>query len=207
VVAVSLLVPPAQGLIRVGFVISEGVNVIDLSGPWGVFESVMLNRAGEGTGSMAFELFTIAKTRDVVTSNGLQLLPNYAFDDGVVPNIIVVAAQSGSDAMREWIRKASASADLTMSVCTGAFHLARAGLLDGKAATTHHEFLDKFEQEFPAVQVRRGVRFVEGEDISSAAGLTSGTDLALRVVERYFGRHVAQSTAAYMEYQGQGWLV
>jgi transcriptional regulator GlxA family with amidase domain len=94
-----------------------------------------------------------------------------------------------------------------MSVCTGAFHLARAGLLAGKPATTHHEFLDKLERQFPDIQVKRGVRFVEGEKISTAGGLTSGTDLALRVVERYFGRDVAQTTATYMEYQSKGWIV
>lgn len=55
--------------------------------------------------------------------------------------------------------------------------------------------------------MKRGVRFVEGEKISTAGGLTSGTDLALRVVERYFGRDVAQAAASYMEYQGKGWIV
>jgi transcriptional regulator GlxA family with amidase domain len=60
---------------------------------------------------------------------------------------------------------------------------------------------------FPDIQVKRGVRFVENEKISTAGGLTSGTDLALRVVERYFGREVAQTTATYMEYQGKGWIV
>ena len=55
--------------------------------------------------------------------------------------------------------------------------------------------------------MKRGVRFVEGEKISTGGGLTSGTDLALRVIERYFGREVAQTTAVYMEYQGTGWIV
>ena len=109
--------------------------------------------------------------------------------------------------MIEWLRKVATTADVTMSVCTGAFKLAKAGLLSGKAATTHHEFLDKLQKEYPDIQVKRGVRFVEGEKISTAGGLTSGTDLALRVVERYFGREIAQRTATYMEYQGRGWIV
>ena len=83
----------------------------------------------------------------------------------------------------------------------------RPGCSPVKPATTHHDFLDKLEKEYPDIQVKRGVRFVEGEKISTAGGLTSGTDLALRVVERYFGREVAQTTANYMEYQGKGWLV
>ena len=109
--------------------------------------------------------------------------------------------------MIDWLRKTAPTADVTMSVCTGAFKLAKAGLLSGKAATTHHEFLDKLQKEYPDIEVKRGVRFVEGEKISTAGGLTSGTDLALRVVERYFGREVAQTTATYMEYQSKGWIV
>ncbi|HEV3410668.1 MAG TPA: DJ-1/PfpI family protein [Chthoniobacterales bacterium] len=196
------LKPPASGSIRVAVVISQGVNVIDFSGPWGVFESVTL------PGRMPFQLFTVSDDTEIVDSGtGLQLKPNYSFANAPSPHVVVVPAQRGSDAMREWLRKVSETADVTMSVCTGAFHLARAGLLDGKVATTHHEFFDKLEQEHPKVQVKRGVRFVEGEKISTAGGLTSGTDLALRVVERYFGREVAQRAAEYMEYHGTGWIV
>jgi transcriptional regulator GlxA family with amidase domain len=94
-----------------------------------------------------------------------------------------------------------------MSVCTGAFVLANAGLLKGRAATTHHDFFDEFAKAFPDVTLRRGLRFVESGRIATAGGLTSGIDLALRVVERYFGREVAQTTATYMEYQSTGWRV
>jgi transcriptional regulator GlxA family with amidase domain len=119
----------------------------------------------------------------------------------------VIPAHRGSPALVEWIRTAAAGADLTMSVCTGAFHLARTGLLRGLAATTHHQFLDAFAREFPEITVRRGVRFVEHEKIATAGGLSSGIDLALRVVERYFGRPVAERTASYMEYDGRRWVV
>ena len=198
------LTPPASGSIRVAIVISHGVNVIDFSGPWGVFESVMLpNRA-----AMPFELCTVSDDTEIVNSGtGLQLKPNYSFADAPAPHVVVIPAQRGSEGVREWLRKVNKTADVTMSVCTGAFHLARAGLLDGKVATTHHEFFDKLEQQHPKVQVKRGVRFVEGEKISTAGGLTSGTDLALRVVERYFGREVARRAADYMEYHGTGWIV
>ena len=90
-----------------------------------------------------------------------------------------------------------------MSVCTGAFVLGRAGLLDGRTATTHHDFWDEFQQRFPKVTLQRGSRFVEHERIATAGGLTSGIDLALRVVERYYGRETAVATAAYMEYEGR----
>ena len=81
------------------------------------------------------------------------------------------------------------------------------GFAGREVCTTHHDFLDKFAKAFPDVAVKRGVRFVEGEKISTAGGLSSGIDLALRVVDRYFGRDVARSTAAYMEYESKGWIV
>jgi transcriptional regulator GlxA family with amidase domain len=195
---------PAHGSIPVAILISERLNVIDFSGPWGVFESVSVSGATEPP----FRLFTVAERSETVTSgSGLKLVPDYTFTNVPEPKVVVIPAQRGSDAMRDWLRKIVGTADVTMSVCTGAFQLAKAGLLSGKAATTHHEFLDKLEREFPDVQVKRGVRFVEGEKISTSGGLTSGTDLALRVVERYFGRATAQSTATYMEYNATGWIV
>lgn len=198
------LAAPAGGSIPVAMLISTGLNVIDFSGPWGVFESVSLPDAHHSP----FRLFTVAEKPGLVTSSsGLKLMPDYTFANVPEVKVVVIPAQGGSDAMRDWLRKVVTTADVTMSVCTGAFHLASAGLLAGKAATTHHEFLDKLERQFPDIQVKRGVRFVESEKISTAGGLTSGTDLALRVVERYFGRDVAQTTATYMEYQSKGWIV
>jgi len=200
----SKLTPPTKGSIPVAILISEGLNVIDFSGPWGVFESVSVPNATESP----FQLFTVSeKAETIVSGSGLKLVPHYTFANAPEMKVVVIGAQKGSDAMIEWLRKVAPTADVTMSVCTGAFKLAKAGLLSGKAATTHHEYLDELQKKYPDIQVKRGVRFVEGEKISTAGGLTSGTDLALRVVERYFGREVAQTTATYMEYQGKGWIV
>lgn len=202
--AAKKLTPPASGAIPVAFTISEAVTVIDFCGPWEVFQDV--NRPG-GDGS-AFDLYTVSeKTEPLVGSAGLKLVPDYTFDNAPAPKVIVIPAQSGSKALHAWLRKVSPSTDVTMSVCTGAFQLAKAGLLSGKSATTHHDFLDRLEKSYPDITVKRGLRFVEGEKISTAGGLTSGIDLALRVVERYFGREVATTTAFYMEYQSKGWIV
>lgn len=203
------LTPPAKGKIPVAFAISEGVTVIDFAGPWEVFQDAHVKERGaEMDEQMPFELFTVSeKTEPLRGSAGLQLVPDYTFASAPEPKIIVVPAQRGSAALHEWLRSASKTADITMSVCTGAFQLGKAGLLSGKNATTHHDFLDRFEKAFPDVKVKRGLRFVENEKISTAGGLSSGIDLALRVVDRYFGRDVAQGTAAYMEYQSKGWIV
>ena len=93
-----------------------------------------------------------------------------------------------------------------MSVCTGAYILAEAGLLDGLEATTHHGFHKDFAGQFPTVKLIPDRRYVEHDRIATAAGLTSGIDLALRVVERYLGREAATKMARYMEHESQAWL-
>jgi transcriptional regulator GlxA family with amidase domain len=206
---VSKLTPPATGTIPVAVAISDGVTVIDFAGPWEVFQDVNIPTRGKSEADQSpFELFTVSeKTEPLRGSAGLRLVPDYTFDNAPQPKVIVIPAQMGSKALHEWLRKASPATDVTMSVCTGAFQLARAGLLAGKSATTHHDFLDRLEKLFPDISVKRGLRFVEATDrISTAGGLSSGIDLALHVVERYFGREVAQKTAFYMEYQSKGWM-
>jgi transcriptional regulator GlxA family with amidase domain len=203
------LTPPAKGKIPVAVAISQGVTVIDFAGPWEVFQDVMIKDRGKDMDDqMPFELFTVSeKTETLTGSGGLKLVPDYTFESAPRPKIVVVPAQRGSEALHAWLRKVTETTDITMSVCTGAFQLGKAGLLAGKSATTHHDFLDRFAKTFPDVTVKRGLRFVEGEKISTAGGLSSGIDLALRVVDRYFGREAAQATATYMEYQGKGWIV
>jgi transcriptional regulator GlxA family with amidase domain len=199
------LTPPRTGAIPVAFLISPRWTVIDAMGPWEVFQDV----AVEGRGFGAFELFTVAESLAPVTgSAGIKVIPNYTFADAPPPKVIVIGAQAGrTAAMFDWLKRASEAADVVMSVCTGAFILAQSGLIDGKTATTHHDFFDQFEKKFPKISLKRGLRFVEEKKFSSAGGLTSGIDLALRVVERYFGRETAEKTAVYMEYQSKGWMV
>jgi transcriptional regulator GlxA family with amidase domain len=203
------LEPPARGSIPVAFLISSGVTVIDFCGPWEVFQDVHVTSRGTMDEQMPFRLYTVSHSKDPIEgSGGLTFVPDHVFADAPAPSVVVVPAQGGSTPETfDWLRSVAKTADVTMSVCTGAFILARAGLLAGKRATTHHEFLDRFAQTFPDIQVDRGARFVENEKISTAGGLTSGVDLALHVVERYFGTAVAERTATYMEYQGQGWRV
>lgn len=203
------LTPPRSGQIPVAFVISDGTVVIDFAGPWEVFQDVMIPSRGKTMDEqMPFRLYTVAaKMATVTTSGGAKIQPDYTFANAPAPKVVVVPAQSGSgDAMLQWIRSASRQADVTMSVCTGSFILAKAGLLSGKAATTHHSSYRQFAMQFPDIQVRRGVRFVEAGNVASSGGLSSGIDLALRVVERYFGHKAAADTAYNMEYQGQGWM-
>lgn len=198
------LTPPAEGSIPVAFLVSDGAVVIDFAGPWEVFQDVAIH----GRKDAPFHLYTVAETaKPIRASAGMQIVPDYTLDDAPAPKVVVIPAQQGqSEAMLAWIRKAAKDADVTMSVCTGAFLLAKTGLLAGKQATTHHDAFIDFAMQYPDVRLRRGARFVVDGNLAAAGGLSSGIDLALDVVERYFGREVARKTAYGMEYQGQGWL-
>src|ERR1700757_3020111 len=198
------LKPPDKGQIPVAFLISDGAVVIDFCGPWEVFQDVMVPSSQE----MPFRLYTVAENKKPIrTSGGMQIIPDYTLQNAPPPKVIVIPAQSEpSPAVLEWIRSASKTTDITMSVCTGAFVLAKTGLLRGKSATTYHGAFERFAMQFPDIQVKRGARFVENGNLATAGGLSSGIDLALRVVERYYGREVARKTAYNMEYQGEGWM-
>ena len=197
------LKPPAKGDIPVAFLISDGAVIIDFCGPWEVFRDVMVSG-----GDHPFRLYTVSeKAAPIQAGGGMKIVPDYTLANAPAPKVIVIPAQSEpSAAMLEWIRKSSKTTDVTMSVCTGAFVLAKTGLLSGKSATTFHAAFNSFAIESPDIKLKRGARFVEDGNLASAGGLSSGIDLALRVVERYYGRDVAQKTAYNMEYQGQGWM-
>jgi transcriptional regulator GlxA family with amidase domain len=202
--AASSLKLPKSGTIPVAYVLSEGVVDIDFTGPWGIFGSVML--PGKDM-VMPFHQYTVAESKAPLrTDSGLTVVPDYTFETAPQPKIVVIPAQGKApQAMLQWISKASAGTDVTMSVCVGAFTLAKTGLLDGKSATTHHSAYKRFADEFPKTHLVRGVRFVDEGNVASAGGLTCGSDLAMHVVERYFGRKLAEDTAYYLEYQSLGW--
>lgn len=187
---------PADAPIRVAFVISPNFNMIDFAGPWEVFQD------------SAFELYTVAPSLDPVTSTGgAVVVPRYTFATAPRPDIVVIGAQSdNSAALLEWLRGQYSSNATVASVCTGARKLALSGLLDGKQATTHHDFIAQFRTDFPKVQWVASQRFVHsGDRLYSAGGLTSGIDLALHLVAQRRGQDVAKSVADYMEYRGQDW--
>ena len=198
------LKPPPEGSIPVAFLVSDGAVVIDFCGPWEVFQDVMI----PGRMEMPFQLYTVSEsTKPIAASGGMKIIPDYTLETAPAPKVLVIPAQSApSPAVLEWVRMSAKNADVTMSVCTGAYLLAKTGLLAGKSATTHHGSYIDFARKYPEIQVKRGARFVEDGNLSSAGGLSSGIDLALRVVERYYGREVTEQTAHHMEYQGRSWM-
>jgi hypothetical protein len=137
----------------VAFLISEGAEVVDFSGPWGVFEYVLLGDDYR----WPFKLYTVAATREPVeVSGGMTLVPDHTFADAPAPNIVVVPAMnidSLAPAALDWLRAAHRNTHVTMSVCNGSFVLARAGLLDGKTVTAHHGGYGRLRAAFPSVNV------------------------------------------------------
>jgi putative intracellular protease/amidase/YHS domain-containing protein len=196
------LKPPAEGRIPVAFLISDGAVIIDFCGPWEVFQNVMI----PGRRDMPFHLYTVSESTKPIRASGMKIVPDYTLESAPAPKVIVIPAQNDpSEAVLQWVRKSAKTADVTMSVCTGAYLLAQTGLLKGKSATTHHGSYVDFAKKYPDIHVVRGARFVEVDNLASSGGLSSGIDLAFRVVERYFGREVARQAAFDLEYQGQGW--
>lgn len=203
--APPVLTPPPDRPVQVAVVLTEGATVIDFAGPWEVFQDVVVGSGADERDG--FELTTVGASREPVHgSGGLMLVPEWTFADAPLPDVVLVGAQRGAPGLTEWLQKVAQQKRVVLSVCTGAFKVAAAGLLDGKPATTHHDFWDELARQFPKVKVERRERFVQSDDRTfTAGGLTSGIDLALHVVELYYGREVAERTARYMEYQGKGW--
>jgi putative intracellular protease/amidase/YHS domain-containing protein len=177
--------------------IFEGMELLDFAGPAEVF-------AGAG-----YEVSTVAATRDPVACAGLiNLTPRYTCADCPRSDIIVVPGGSISTVAKdkrvnEWLARASGEAEVTLSVCTGAFVLARAGLLDGKEATTHWGAIETLRRQYPKVTVRADRRVVDNGKIVTSAGVSAGIDGALHLVDRLSGRVKASETARYMEYHWQ----
>lgn len=194
--------------VKTAIVLTEGATMIDFAGPWEVFQDTHVPAFGENMDhQMPFKLYTVGASREPIkTSGGMTVVPDYSFADAPAPDLIVVGAQRGAPELKDWLLAQYNRGATLVSVCTGAFKLAATGLLDGKEATTHHDFYTPFRENFPKVKLVESRRFVQsGERLYTAGGLSSGIDLALHVVELYYGREVAERTAVYMEYEGQGW--
>ena len=200
---------PAKEKIAVAFVISDDAVTIDFAGPWEVFKDVFVKDRGTTMAEQrAFRLYTVSDSRDpVTTSGGMRIIPDYTFEDAPAPAIVVVPAQRGRSArMLAWIRRMTTQSDVVMSVCTGASVLGDAGVLKNRQATTHHLFYDEFQAAFPDVLLQKNRRFVQSSPvIFTAGGLSSGIDLALHIVQLYFGPSQAEETAHLMEYEGTDW--
>ncbi len=189
----------------VGILLFDDVEVLDFAGP---FEVLSVTSFKDRDDRKPFKVETVSETGELIAArNGLQVLPSYSFENAPAFDIIIIPGGPGArlteihnEKLMEWIKQQNKTAELVASVCTGALLLAKAGLLDGKKATTHWASYDNFAETFPKVEVVRGVKFVDEGRIVSSGGISAGITMAFHLVERLVGADEKAITAKRMEY-------
>jgi transcriptional regulator GlxA family with amidase domain len=189
---------------KIAFYLQDGVEVLDFAGPMEVFAYA------------GYEVFTVSKTKAPILSQGiLKVTPDYSIVDAPKSDILTFFGGNADNAyldkkVIDWV-KAQTDVEYYFSVCTGAFVLAEAGILDGNTATTFHTALDGLEKRYPKVNVKRNVRFVDNGTVITTAGVSAGIDGALHMVAKLQGLEKAKEVAFYMEYDkwkpGEGLLL
>ena len=180
---------------NVAIFIHQGVELLDFAGPGEAFAA-----------TSGFKVYTVASsTEPIISQRFVKITPEYNLDNCPQPDIIVLPGGATNIPLRDekvihWIKKASEKTEIMMSVCTGAFLLNKAGLLNGKEATTHYGSVDQLEGQNPDIVIHRKTRFVDNGNVLTTAGVSAGIDGALHVISRLKGEEVATATAEYMEY-------
>jgi transcriptional regulator GlxA family with amidase domain len=187
------------------FYLQDGVEVLDFAGPMEVFAYA------------GFQVFTVSRKKEPILTQGiLKILPDYGIEEAPPADILAFFGGNSGLASRDpavisWIQSRKEATRYYFSVCTGAFILGRAGLLDSLTATTFHSSIESLRKDFPATKVLSGVRFVDNGKVITTAGISAGIDGALHLVAKLKGEAVAKEVAAYMEYDkwvpGQGLVV
>jgi putative intracellular protease/amidase len=199
---------PDQEKLNVAILVFNGVQIIDYTGPYEVLGSWGRRK-----------VFTVAETPDTITTAmGMKVVPNYNFENAPKIDVLIlpgggnieigaqgrgVGAQLGNEKVMRWVRQTAVSAKHVMSVCNGAFFLAKAGLLDGLPATTTAGFIPQLKDFSPTIKPVYDKRFVDNGKIITTAGLSSGIDGALHLVEKLDGAGWAKMIAIGIEYNWQ----
>lgn len=186
----------------IGVLIYPQAEVLDITGPHEVF-SMALGFQQQQQSSRPYEVFLIAATmQPVKMSSGMQIQPDYCFDDCPVPldTLVVPGAESieqalSNSALLDWISQQSGKVRRLVSICTGAFFLAELGLLDGKRVTTHWGYCQLLQKSYPALEVVPNALYIKQDNIYTSAGITAGMDLALALVEEDESKEIAMSVA------------
>jgi transcriptional regulator GlxA family with amidase domain len=187
---------------NVAILIFDNVEVLDLCGPFEVFSVT-----GRQSDANPFNVYTVAETPGpVLARNNLSVNPRYTIADCPQPDILLIPGGYGTrremhnTVLLEWIKDCAQKAELVLSVCTGALLLAKAGLLEGLAATTHHGALELLKETTPHTTIEPAMRFVDNGRIITSAGISAGIDMSLYVVAKLLGDEQAWETTRYMEY-------
>lgn len=186
---------------NVGIYVYDDAEVLDFAGPFEVFSTAARLAPAAG-----LSVFLIGESgRPVVARNGFRVLPHHAITDHPGIDVLVVpggvhGGELGKPAVIDWIAHQAVTADWVTSVCTGAFLLARAGLLDGRRVTTHWEDIPDLRHDCPSLDVMEDTRWVEDGNRITSAGIAAGIDMSLYLVSRITDPALALRTARQMEY-------
>jgi len=161
--------------------------------------------------SEAYNVYAVAPERKLTTlSGGLEVMPDFSYVEldallGKSPDIVMIPAipkvtSPNNGPVLTWIKQQSEKGSFIFSICVGAETFAATGLLDGRTATTHWGDIGRIEQEYPAVNWVRGVRYVDGGDYMTSAGITSGIDAVLHYIAQHNGDSVAQAVSQKIHY-------
>jgi transcriptional regulator GlxA family with amidase domain len=183
----------------------DGIELLDATGPVEVFETVNKRMRENGETGPPYVISILAERQGIfATSGGLKMVADAAWQDcpEEIDTLLVVGSTDGyldnalaNKDLLEWLRQAGGRARRLVSVCTGAFLLAEAGLLDGRRATTHWMYVDRLRDNYPKVVVDPDAIYVRDGSVSTSAGVTTCMDLALSLVEEDFGRKTALAVA------------
>jgi len=197
--------------LRVGILAYQEVEVLDLAGPYEVFSTASRLAGRRSPGEPApFAVCLVAESAGPVRARGgLAVMPDFTIGDHPPLDVLLVPGgvhlpQLGRARLIEWIARQAGSAQVVASVCTGAFLLARAGVLAGLEVTTHFEDCTDLRRGFPDLRVLEGVRWVERGRVLTSAGISAGLDMSLRLVARLAGQDLAERTARQMDYEWRG---
>jgi len=192
----------------VGIFVFDNVEVLDFTGPYEVFTTAsrVYGKQNLLSSVTPFEVFTIGQTKESVRARaGLKIDPDFDFkthpkiDVLLIPGGVVTEVLKNASVIN-WIATTSKQAQLTASICTGAFLLAKAGLLEGKSATTHWEDINDLRVMFRDLDIQEQIRWVDEKEIVTSAGISAGIDMSLHLIERLMNRDLAIKTARQMEF-------
>jgi transcriptional regulator GlxA family with amidase domain len=203
---------------NIAIFIFDDVEVLDFAGPFEVFGVCGLRTMKE----KPFNVYTVAEKELIVARNGLKIIPHYTWNNCPEPDILLLPGGGGyladgtafgtrkeihNELLLDWIRKKNETTELMLSVCTGSFLLARAGLLEGLSATTHWKAVEAMKQLAPNTTILPGERWVDNGRIILSAGVSAGIDMSFYVIAKLLGEELAKETAEYIQYHTNpsGW--
>jgi len=196
---------------NVAILLFDEIEVLDFAGPFEIFSVA----GGRQTGESPFNVYTVAQKSPITAKKGLIVVPNYLFEDCLRPDVLIIPGGGGylpdgtplgsrremnNPKLLEWLRFIEPKTEMILSICTGALILAKAGLLENLAATTHFKSIETLREVAPNTEIFPDKRWVDNGKIILSAGVSAGIDASLYTVGKLLGKEIADETACHIQY-------